>query len=153
MLPGFADLFKGPYGPENMQRWKEKGNPEGASRTAGAGDAPHHLGHSRHIWVHSPPLAGPDRNGGQVAGIERREALGGREEAARLLVVISRMMQEVAVEDAGSGLLTDEVDRVPLPARNVDRMLGERGTSGHREAIAGHDREGEAVQGMPVLLL
>ena len=126
----------------------------GAASTAGApGETAHHLGHSRHTWVHSPPLAGPDRNGGQVAGIERREALGGREEAARLLVVISRMMQEVAVEDAGPGLLTDEVDRVPLPARNVDRILGEPGTSGHREAIAGHDREGEAVQGMPVLLL
>jgi len=47
----------------------------------------------------------------------------------------------------GAGELVEPV------ARSVDRILGEPGTSGHREAIAGHDREGEAVQGMPVLLL
>jgi len=46
------------------------------------------------------------------------------------------MMQGVAVEDPGPRLLSDEVDGVLLPARNVDRILG--------EAIAGHDREGEA---------
>lgn len=63
------------------------------------------------------------------------------------------MMQEVAVEDPGPGLLSDEGDGAPLPARNVGRIPGEPGISGHREAIAGHDREGEAVQGMPVLLL
>ena len=63
------------------------------------------------------------------------------------------MMQGVAVEDPGPRLLSDEVDGVLLPARNVDRILGEPGTSGHRGAVAGHDREGEAVQGMPVLLL
>ena len=55
------------------------------------------------------------------------------------------MMQDVAVEDPGPGLLSDEVDGVPLAARNVDRILG--------EAVPGHDPQGEAVQGMPILPL